>query len=239
MRNKYIINPVDCAVKAYFLGFIACDGSLYNEGNKLQLEINDESVIKLFSEVMDTKYVSYDKYDKRTGNTYHGFRLYKCIEDIINIYGGRKKPDRHIPYDIIPPEYLSFLVQGIFDADGTLRATVVTNNRIDVNIQVASSYNIITDLYYIVKQCIGIEGKIHNEGSYYGYYIYDKYNFVKFLQWIYKYNWFVPLPRKYEKAMSIIQTILSMNKAHLIPEIAPSFLNHHYKPFTFKPIILN
>lgn len=232
MRDKYIINPVDCAVKAYFLGFIACDGSLYSEGDKLLLEIKDESVIKLFSEVMNARYVYYDKYDKRTNNTYHGFRMYKCIEDIINIYGGRKKSDRHIPYNIIPEEYLPILVQGIFDADGTLRVTVVTNKRIDVNIQIASSYNIITDLYNIVKHCTGIEGKIHDEGSYYGYYIYDKYNFVKFLQWIYQYPWFTPLPRKYEKAVSIVQTILNMNKAHLIPPVSPSFSTQSYKPFT-------
>ena len=232
MGNKYIINPVDCAVKAYFLGFIACDGSLYSDGDKLQLELNDESVIKLFSEVMGARYVLYDKYDKRTNNTYHGFRLYKSIKDIISIYKGRTKPERHIPYNIIPPEYMSFLVQGIFDADGTLRATVVTDNRIDVNIQIASSYNIITDLYTIVKQYTGIVGKIHNEGSYYCYYIYDKYNFVKFLQWIYQYPWFTPLPRKYEKAVSIVQTIVNMNKAHLIPPISPAFSTQLYKPFT-------
>ena len=176
-KTPYTIYPVDCAIKAYFLGFIACDASLYEPSNKMQLEITDEYVIKLFSEIMGSKYVEYDKYDKRTNKTYHGYRIYKCINDIINIYKGRIKTDRHLPYQYIPIEYLPFLIQGVFDADGTMRGIIYSEKRIDVDIQISSSKNIIHDTFNILKLYTGIEGKIHNEGSYYGYYIYNSISY--------------------------------------------------------------
>ena len=230
MKKPYNIYPIDCAIKAYFLGFIACDASLYYQCDKMQLEIIDESVIKLFSEEMNGKYVEYERYDKRTDKTYHGYRMYKCINDIIKIYGGRLKEERHLPYNNIPVEYLPFLIQGVYDADGTARGTIYTENRIDVNIQIASSKNIIYDTFYIIKNCIGIDGKIHNKENYYGYYIYNKYDFVKFFQWIYK-PWFVPMQRKYIKAVNIIQTMIDMNKKHLLPDINDTFLGNMTKPF--------
>ena len=234
-KTPYTIYPVDCAIKAYFLGFIACDASLYEPSNKMQLEITDESVIKLFSEIMDSKYVEYDKYDKRTNKTYHGYRIYKCINDIINIYKGRIKTDRHLPYQYIPIEYLPFLIQGVFDADGTMRGTIYSEKRIDVDIQISSSKNIIHDTFNILKLYAGIEGKIHNEGSYYGYYIYNKYDFVRFFQWIYSKPWFIPMPRKYIKAVNIVQTMLNMNKSHLLPNINNTFMGNITSPFMYKP----
>ena len=156
--------------------------------------------------------------------------MYKCINDIIKIYRGRLKEERHLPYNNIPVEYLPFLIQGVYDADGTARGTIYTENRIDVNIQIASSKNIIYDTFYIIKNCIGIDGKIHNKENYYGYYIYNKYDFVKFFQWIYK-PWFVPMQRKYIKAVNIIQTMIDMNKKHLLPDINDTFLGNMTKPF--------
>lgn len=238
-KKSYEIYPVDCAVKAYFLGFIACDASLYEPSNKMQLEITDESVIKLFSETMDSKYVKYDKYDKRTNKTYHGYRMYKCIDDIIDIYKGRIKTERHLPYQHIPIEYLPFLIQGVFDADGTMRGIIYSENRIDVNIQIASSKNIVYDTFDILRLYTGIEGKIHDEGSYYGYYIYNKYDFVRFFQYIYARPWFIPMPRKYFKAIDIVQTMLNMNKAHLLPDINNVFMGKNTPPFTYKPFSID
>lgn len=238
-KKSYEIYPVDCAVKAYFLGFIACDASLYEPSNKMQLEITDESVIKLFSETMDSKYVKYDKYDKRTNKTYHGYRMYKCIDTIIDIYKGRIKTERHLPYQQIPIEYLPFLIQGVFDADGTMRGITYSENRIDVNIQIASSKNIVYDTFDILRLYAGIEGKIHDEGSYYGYYIYNKYDFVRFFQYIYARPWFIPMPRKYFKAIDIVQTMLNMNKAHLLPDINNVFMGKNTPPFTYKPFSID
>ena len=86
--------------------------------------------------------------------------------------------------EIVPREYYSFVVQGIFDADGTLRGTIYSKNRIDVEIQIASSYNIIILLNNILSN-IGIKGYIHEAKKYYTYYIYNKYDFAKFIQYIY------------------------------------------------------
>lgn len=85
--------------------------------------------------------------------------------------------------EIVPREYYSFVVQGIFDADGTLRGTIYSKNRIDVEIQIASSYNIIILLNNILSN-IGIKGYIH-EAKNTILIIYNKYDFAKFIQYIY------------------------------------------------------
>ena len=237
-KNSYNIIPVDCAIKAYLLGFIACDGSLYENGSKLQLEIVDESVIQLFSEAMNANYVGYDKYDKRTNKTYHGYRLYKSITDIIDIYKGRTKSERHLPIDLIPDEYIPLLIRGVFDADGTLRGYVYTERRIDVTIEIASSKNIVYDIFEIIKKYTGIIGHITDNKSYYSYFIYDKYNFVYFLQWIYQYQWFLPMPRKYIKAVEIINTMIKMGKSKMIPNINDAMANKEISPFSYKPFYI-
>ena len=107
----------------------------------------------MFCEITNAHYTEYSKYDKRTDKIYSGFRTYKVI-----------------PLEIVPREYYSFVVQGIFDADGTLRGTIYSKNRIDVEIQIASSYNIIILLNNILSN-IGIKGYIHEAKKYYTYYI--------------------------------------------------------------------
>lgn len=233
MKKSFNMLPIDYAAKAYLLGFLACDGSVY-DNKKIQLEITDESVISIFCEITDARYIEYFKYDKRTDKTYSGFRTYKVINDILDIYGGRLKKDRIIPLELIPAEYYSFLVQGIFDADGALRGTIYSPKRIDVEIQIASSFNIIILLDSILSS-IGIKGYIHEAKNYYTYYIYNKYDFVKFVQYIYSYPSFLPLKRKYYKAKNIINTMVDMNKEHLLPPICPNIKYDTFKPICMKP----
>ena len=237
MKKSFNMLPIDYAAKAYLLGFLACDGSVY-DNKKIQLEITDESIIDMFCEITDAHYIEYSKYDKRTDKTYSGFRTYKVINDILDIYGGRLKKDRIIPLELIPQEYYSFLVQGIFDADGTLRGTVYSKNRIDVEIQIASSYNIIILLDTVLSN-IGIRGYIHEAKNYYTYYIYNKYDFAKFVQYIYSYQSFLPLKRKYDKARFILNTIIDMNKEHLLPYVYPNIKYDSFKPIKMKPFYYN
>lgn len=126
--------------------------------------------------------------------------------------------------EIVPREYYSFVVQGIFDADGTLRGTIYSKNRIDVEIQIASSYNIIILLNNILSN-IGIKGYIHEAKKYYTYYIYNKYDFAKFIQYIYSFQSFLPLKRKYDKAKFILNTIINMNKESTYCRICSLILN--------------
>ena len=227
--HSYNLFPIDCAAKAYLLGFIACDSSLYEPSNKMSLEIADESVMKFFSEMMEHPYVKYEKFDKRTNKTYTGYRIYRCISDICSYYNGRLKHERIIPYNLVPLEYMSYLMQGIFDADGTLSMNIISKTNIGVRIEFASSPNIIQTVQDIF---LNITGHIYQrtKGSYVSLFIYNRKDFFTFLQWIYK-PWFLPLPRKYEKACHIYQCILAQGKPHLLPKNIDTLNTTPTKPF--------
>ena len=233
MKKAYEIYPFDNAFKAYLLGFLACDSSLY-EGDKMRLDIIDEPIIKLFAEIMDANYSLQDKYNKETDKTYHYYRLRKSIKDIIKIYSGRKKADRIIPYDSIPKEYLPFLMQGIFDADGTIRNIKPCDKYVKLDMKIASSENIVYFVYNLIKDQLGIEGRIYDTGTYLNYHIFNKYDFISFFQWIYN-PLFIPLRRKYERVVNIIRFILDTNTYVTLPPINNYILGENIHPYTIKP----
>lgn len=52
---------------------------------------------------------------------------------------------------------------------------------------------------------------------------------------IYSFQSFLPLKRKYDKAKFILNTIINMNKEHLLPYMQPNIKYNSFKPITIRP----
>lgn len=232
MLKAYELFPIDCAGKAYLLGFLGCDSSLYSPSNKMLLEIADEPVMKFCSEMMDHDYTPYSKYDKRTDKTYTGYRMYRCIVDICQYYNGRLKSERIIPYKLVPDCYMSFLIQGIFDADGSFTIYEYSPTNIGLRLEIASSHNIIKTVHEIINVYLNINAHVKDRGSYMSLFIYNRNEIFSFLQWIYRAPWFLPLPRKYENACRALNTIMALNKPGKLPALTGALDTSIHKPFT-------
>lgn len=205
-------HKIDSKEKAYMLGFLLGDGSIDKQNHmNCSISLKDKEVLYCFSEWVGCKVTEKDVLDvKRRIYPYTSihFGQKQIMKDVLMLFGGRLKEERHIP--IISKKYESYLVQGFFDAEGCITFGYRKDrNRFWKAINFTSQYKM---LYGIQKRLENndIISSIHPKSNN-KCYILDisskDINIISFLNYIYQDENFVILKRKYEKAQALRQII--------------------------------
>lgn len=201
-------DKINSKEKAYMLGFLLGDGAIDKLGNlECSIAIADKEVLYHFKDWTGCNVVENNKINIKS-RSFPYASIHVCnkhmMEKLKMLFGGRLKPERHIP--IIPKQYESYLVQGFFDADGC----VTFGHRKDrgylwKKIIFTSQLKMLTGIQSILDKQ-GISSKIYpksNEKCYVLELSRNTNNVLKALDYIYSDEDFVILKRKYKKAQAL------------------------------------
>lgn len=137
--NVRYFQNCDTHLKAYFLGFIAADGCLLNNGkNSISLSITlsevDRNLLNKLKEEIGCEHRIYDIRGKMTYNIlkekYH-CRFQLCNKDLISDlknYGLEERKTTTIPNILvkIPEEFQESFILGYFDGDGSISYNIAS-----------------------------------------------------------------------------------------------------------------
>lgn len=131
---------IDCANKAYILGFLASDGNIYKrEGHEGQIQItlheNDKEILERILKAMDSNHPIKIGTTKKTACI--TFVSAKMYNDLLRIgLTPNKTLDLHIKelFNNIPKQFWSDFIRGYIDGDGSIQAG---SRPSDCNIQIA------------------------------------------------------------------------------------------------------
>lgn len=168
--RKYFFNidkiKTDSHAKYYWLGFIAGDGSVQEQGRRLRIELknDDLDVLKKFKIFMESN----ANITSRINN--QGCECSKI--DINSIELGKylaeyniipnKTETFEIPVDKIPKEYIMDFMRGLMDADGCIHIRKERNNIPSISF-VAHNKKCVEQ----VKEILKIDNKIYNHNNNY------------------------------------------------------------------------
>lgn len=157
---------IDCAEKAYWLGFLFTDGSVdENQGKRrirLQLQAADKEILEKFKEdlCLDCKLIE----DKRENSTCYSveFTSVQMFNDLskYGIVPRKTYETEHLPIDLIPQQFLTSFILGLFDGDGSL--SVSQDCSTDVTIHFTSYHKTIAEDFQNILDKI-IQKPIHND----------------------------------------------------------------------------
>lgn len=224
----YSILPIDTRLKAYILGFCICDSGI-TENEIVELGIVDPEPIHILSLEMNAS----PHIGENSDGSYR-YRLRKKVPGIINIYKGRLKKDRNIPFDIIPPHLFKYFILGMFDADGCL--CFYMGRGPSNYIEFTSQGIMLPQLYDYFKRIYNMDWllRFKENKNCYKLCTNKRDYIVTLLSIIYSDPSFIILPRKYYKAIDFLNSLCArdglvnpVNKEELpiINSIKPFIVN--------------
>ena len=116
---------IDSEEKAYFLGFLMCDGSIINDKNHLSLHLEiqerDKYILEEFVRLLElskNRVKTYKRTEKNLTTSKISINSDRLCQDLISKGVIRKKVGfKKIPSDV-PEHLLHHTIRGMFDADG-------------------------------------------------------------------------------------------------------------------------
>ena len=193
----YHLTKIDSKELAYMLGFIIADSSINNEIVEISVAINDSELMDLFSPLLGIKSFE-DLTLVKEKRRFPRIRLVRKIVGINKFIGGNKKKDRNVP--IIQKDLEVYLIRGIFDADGCITwGYRKDRNRIWHKVSFTSSLGILTSVQKVLYK-IGISTIVRPKanGDCYVLEFANKKDILKFYNYLYADDSFIPLKRKFD-----------------------------------------
>ena len=246
--DLYYFDQIDDPRKAYWLGFIAADGSINKTNAKLTFCVKDLEILEKFKK--DTKsghkLVKTERFDKRTNKIYVGYSLQVTnaifVGNIIK-WGITNQKTDVLSFPNIKEEYYPYFIAGLFDGDGSVYIrNIKTHQRVGCNlISTKEVLNFIQE-YLFQKFSISkntLQKVSENKSNVWK--CYWQKDTHKFLNFIYSGEKDLYLSRKYNKYLEclqikpsrkrfqpILQYSLDGNLIHQFNTIkeAGEFLNH-------------
>lgn len=170
MARKYFYNiekiKKDSHEKFYWLGFIAGDGSVQEQGRRLRIELKDDSLdilenFKLFMESnaniisrVNNQGCHCSKIDINSKQLGNYLAEYNIVPNKTKIF--------QIPEDKIPQNYIMDFIRGFMDADGCIHIRKERNNAPSLSF-VSGSQKCIEQ----IKNILNINNKISKQGNNY------------------------------------------------------------------------
>lgn len=126
-QRKYFINDnyldnIDCEDKAYFLGFLAADGTIQSDGSiKIALSSVDKELLIKFQKVLETNYPIRDSITKDGFNiSTFVFRSNNIREQLTKYNIVKNKTYTYTFPNNLEQKYISSFIKGYWDGDGTI-----------------------------------------------------------------------------------------------------------------------
>lgn len=170
MARKYFYNiekiKKDSHEKFYWLGFIAGDGSVQEQGRRLRIELKDDSLdilenFKIFMESnanivsrINNQGCRCSKIDINSKQLGNYLAEYNIVPNKTKIF--------QIPEDKIPQNYIMDFIRGFMDADGCIHIRKERNNAPSLSF-VSGSQKCIEQ----IKNILNINNKISKQGNNY------------------------------------------------------------------------
>ena len=130
---------IDTPKKAYWLGFIAADGYINKDGNKLSILCKDLEIIRKFRNDIKSEHKISNilQHDKRTNKTYVEYSIQVTneifVSNIINKGITHEKTDVCC-FPNISENLYSYFIAGLFDGDGSISLYGIKKNNLRCNL---------------------------------------------------------------------------------------------------------
>lgn len=211
--NEDYFENIDNEHKAYWLGYICADGTIYEKTQtdsgilKLEMKKSDEELAQKFKiDVESTHSIKY--YTNKHYKGYIAARLVlksnKTILDLAK-YGveAKKSLTLQFPEQLVTSKFVNAFIRGYFDGDGSIGKGDIKNNPYDIRILGTREF------LQTIQQIINIKCRISKpKGQIYELRISARDERKKFLTFIYK-DATVYLQRKYDRYQEFMQKYYS------------------------------
>jgi phage antirepressor YoqD-like protein len=211
--NESFFKAIDTEEKAYWLGFITADGSVFMHGDSsvlaIALAIRDYDQLHRLKKALSATHPIYERkqhlstLDKRYEICGLHMVLHGMEHDLMshNVFPNKQTNEK--PSSNIPDEYVKAYIRGFFDGDGWVsrytRNTEGYRRRWEIGI--GSSLEMVKYIREKVLQEVGMTFDApYSNGAIFNITTVDKTKIYKILKWLYGDTEYY-LPRKYEKAL--------------------------------------
>ena len=206
-KDVKFFDKIDTMEKAYILGFVLGDGHISKE-NKFEMNISmqDRVVIDYISDALGCNVIENNKTDikkKKYPNVGIKIGNQQLMRGLNKQFGGRLKPERHIP--IIPKHLEIYLLLGFFDAEGCITWGIRKDrDRVWQKVSFTSHFKMLEGIQNIlIKNDISTKIKKKSDSNCYVLEFSSKKIVLRFLDLIYPNDNFIILKRKFEKAQAL------------------------------------
>lgn len=108
--------------KYYFLGFLAADGSLTNNGIIFELNEKDRYMVKKLNDyICPEKKVAFREKTNSYRASFFNIKMTKKLKKYFSMISNKKTEEIRFPK--VPDEYLRDFIRGIIDGDGNIDST--------------------------------------------------------------------------------------------------------------------
>lgn len=195
--DRSYFSVIDSEDKAYFLGFIAADGALVDNGRGvlvMSISINekDVSVLESFKECLKAEHPVYP-----VGKQQVRFNIAnkQFTSDLMNLGIEQRKSLTMGPMlQYVPDEYRKDFIRGYFDGDGSIFSTVTSGKQVRHYASIRGTEAFLEDL----KEYLGLGGYISKDSECPQWRFGSKADIAKFRDIIYDHSNFY-LARKKDK----------------------------------------
>lgn len=221
--DENFFEKIDTEEKAYILGFMYADGTVYNDRAKLDLQSEDIQILNDIKQVMNIK--SSIKVYKNKNTWFYNenkekvfypkkdtarlcMNSVKIAKDLSNngCFPAKTYTLDFPKENILPQKFIKDFIRGYFDGDGSLSCSLrksKNSERMHFNMTFTGTYEIVSKIkYYLNKHCCEFVGDIrsrHNNGKNNYTLSIDGNNIIsKICEYIYN-DCSIKLNRKYEK----------------------------------------
>jgi DNA-binding transcriptional regulator WhiA len=189
--------------KAYWLGFLAADGSIGNNNDiELALKYDDKDHVEKFKKALNSKHKIGEKTINLNGKVFKAARIVmrdtKLHDDLCK-YGvcSNKSFITRFPFEI-PKEFYKDFLRGYFDGDGSIYSYNQANGKLRYEIAISTgSIDMVNDLIQVVKEETNLFLKFREARTCYDVRLYTQEHIKDFLKYLYE-DASIYLDRKYE-----------------------------------------
>ncbi len=205
-KDEHYFQKINTKEKAYILGFILGDGYIGDEVVQITVGLKDREVLDFIANELGARIVidkRINKKQKKYPSAEINIGNKRIVQDILKLSGGKLKQDRHIP--IISPKLENYLVQGFFDAEGTITwGHRKDRNRIWHKVAFISQLKMLKGIQNIlIKNGIPTKIRPKSDSNCYVMEIANKEMVLKLMEYIYQDKEFIILKRKYQNYQAL------------------------------------
>lgn len=239
--NENYFERIDSSNKAYILGFLYADGSVYRTNLSISLSIKDIEIIKFIRKELE--FGGEFKIFKVNELDYVRLSITskKLVNDLekLGVIKNKTYESKSLPE--IPNEYLPDMIRGFFDGDGSISSSKSNNRAEEFCLTFSSNIDVLEQVKNILLEKNISSSKIRlrrKDSKFSGMLeIKGSHNIEKFYNFVYNTNSF-HLLRKYKRFLDFFDVISKLKKRKQTDEIINKILELYLSGFKQKEIHL-
>jgi hypothetical protein len=160
---RTFFDNIDCENKAYWLGFIVADGNLHRNGYGFQINLGnmDRLHLEKLAILLDSRISDWSSFHKKQQKTYRGCSIRISDKSMhqslcsLGVLPNKTHKDQSKIIDYIPSDLFNHFVRGLFDGDGSISFSRVSEKLI-CNYTIAGETQLLESLKNRICAFVGI-----------------------------------------------------------------------------------